>query len=694
MIIEWLLGLHKTEKYTEEIRKFALTLRYYSPRAYNFVRNKFNCNLPHPSTIRKWYQQSDVSCETGICKRSIKLLQEKVIEMRNEGKELFCGLVHDEISIRQHVQWLDSKKNFSGFITYGKIPEDSENLPLATQVLVYLLNGINIPFNLPIAHYFIANLEGVDKVILMHSISKALAETGVHLLSSTFDGFSTNVTSCEIMGCSFDLNDFQPQIENPSDLSQIHIFFDPPHMLKLIRGTLGSYKTIYDRTGRAIEWKYFERLVDIRDKEYFVTHKMTRAHIEYHRNPMKVLLATQTFSNSTAVSLQSLSQRKTPGFEEAAATSELAARLDKLFDILNSDTQRPDNKYKSPITPETCAEILSFLDDMTDYIKGLTKIPFKEPLIKSEKKMGFKGMLVNIENLKMIYKNFVGTERLPEFAVRRICQCPLESLFGRIRSFSMLGCNTNPTVSQFQAAFRKILVNNEVTSSEFANCKDQLDVLHLSSADRPNTTNATFMNEIRPLSDTFHADQSPIQSQDNDVSAMNAPAEIGDVFEHLEDIPTNADIGLAYLAGKIDKKILGSEINCPLCANILNENQLLNIDAFPLSRSRDSKVPCTDTYLICKTAYEILESHKLKIDFKYIVILDDILSKVNHESIFNNSDFSDHPTHKFYFVKHIVETYIRMWAVLVARKATLDNHLKNVQSRQSKAQKVRHFQGC
>ncbi|XP_032671874.1 uncharacterized protein LOC116844465 [Odontomachus brunneus] len=43
------------KQYSPELRSFALTLNYYSPKAYNYVRNKFDCILPHPKTLYKWY---------------------------------------------------------------------------------------------------------------------------------------------------------------------------------------------------------------------------------------------------------------------------------------------------------------------------------------------------------------------------------------------------------------------------------------------------------------------------------------------------------------------------------------------------------------------------------------------------------------------------------------------------------------
>nr|CAI5861024.1 unnamed protein product [Callosobruchus analis] len=49
------------QKYTPALRSFALTLHFYSPKAYSFVRKFFNSSLPHPVTVSKWYRNIDGS---------------------------------------------------------------------------------------------------------------------------------------------------------------------------------------------------------------------------------------------------------------------------------------------------------------------------------------------------------------------------------------------------------------------------------------------------------------------------------------------------------------------------------------------------------------------------------------------------------------------------------------------------------
>lgn len=52
-IIDCLLNGPVEFQYDEDVRAFALTLHFYSPRAYNYVREKFDKHLPHVATIRK-----------------------------------------------------------------------------------------------------------------------------------------------------------------------------------------------------------------------------------------------------------------------------------------------------------------------------------------------------------------------------------------------------------------------------------------------------------------------------------------------------------------------------------------------------------------------------------------------------------------------------------------------------------------
>ena len=45
-------------KCTPQLRAFAITLQFYSKKAYDYVRKTFNLALPHPRVLRTWYSKA------------------------------------------------------------------------------------------------------------------------------------------------------------------------------------------------------------------------------------------------------------------------------------------------------------------------------------------------------------------------------------------------------------------------------------------------------------------------------------------------------------------------------------------------------------------------------------------------------------------------------------------------------------
>lgn len=56
-------------------------------------------SLPHPETIRKWYQKCDGT--PGITKESIDTLKLKICEANSKGKILYFNLSIDEMCIKR-----------------------------------------------------------------------------------------------------------------------------------------------------------------------------------------------------------------------------------------------------------------------------------------------------------------------------------------------------------------------------------------------------------------------------------------------------------------------------------------------------------------------------------------------------------------------------------------------------------------
>ncbi|KAG5890170.1 hypothetical protein JTB14_014337 [Gonioctena quinquepunctata] len=89
-------------KIPEEIRSFAMTLQFYSSKAYAYVRNTFNLALPAPPTIRGWL--SNVECEPGFCQSAFNSLSVIVVENSKQNEKTICALMLDKMAIKKQIE--------------------------------------------------------------------------------------------------------------------------------------------------------------------------------------------------------------------------------------------------------------------------------------------------------------------------------------------------------------------------------------------------------------------------------------------------------------------------------------------------------------------------------------------------------------------------------------------------------------
>ena len=97
------------KRYHKEIKKFALTLHFFSPKAYLFTRKVFD--LPHPSSSRNW--QSSVNCEPGFFK---DVLENLAAQLANNTNMSDCASMIDAMAIRKQVIYNKGKHNFQALL--------------------------------------------------------------------------------------------------------------------------------------------------------------------------------------------------------------------------------------------------------------------------------------------------------------------------------------------------------------------------------------------------------------------------------------------------------------------------------------------------------------------------------------------------------------------------------------------------
>ena len=141
-------GNKPSSQYSLETEQFAVTLHYYSPKAYDFVCKVLA--LPHPSSIHSW--AASVNCESGFLCDIIKLLGGMV---QNKSSASDVVLIVDAMSLHKSTWWDPKERCYVGTVDYGTgLPEAEDEM--ATEVLVFMISSISGHWKHPIA-YFLQN---------------------------------------------------------------------------------------------------------------------------------------------------------------------------------------------------------------------------------------------------------------------------------------------------------------------------------------------------------------------------------------------------------------------------------------------------------------------------------------------------------------------------------------------------------
>ena len=458
-------------RYSDQIKEFAVSLHYYSPRSYRFVRKYLS--LPHPSTIRSW--SAGIECEPGFLKKPLLY----IAELAEDGQK-DCVIIIDEMAIKKETKWDPKSEKFVGNIDYGTIKgEDPDNI--ATNVLVIMISGLKKPWYVPLA-YFLTNKLNADILsqLILESI-KMLHETGCLVHAVIFDGAAKNIGMAEKLGCNIRL--LEGSFPNPSQTTnKIHVIFDICHMIKLARNAFSDMKNFFKPNGEKISWEHILALYRTQQKDILhLGNKLKSKHIKWQNHKMKVSVATQIFSHSVYAAITYLRKLKLKGLEDSKPTCDFILLMNDMFDMLNSKSKF-GKRTKQPINLDNFYEIESKLKDGVNFLKSL-KGTSGLPLKQGPRKTFIIGFYISALSILAICKNLLQRTESPfEYVLTyRFSQDTLEMHFSKIRG--RFGWNNNPTALQFKYALRSLLLKNKIETPTTANC-----VLQASERDTENET--------------------------------------------------------------------------------------------------------------------------------------------------------------------------------------------------------------
>ncbi|KAL4152719.1 hypothetical protein QTP88_000552 [Uroleucon formosanum] len=520
--------------FSNELKKFAITLQYYSSKAYNFVRIQFSNVLPHPRILNK-------------CSRN---------------KTVIGNLVLDEMSIKDKVEF--NGKAFHGLVDMGSGTDlDGDNINHTTSALVFLIVAVNGNWKLPLGYFLVKGLNSSELVNLVKKCLELIHDTGVIVNSMTFDGAHTNLSKCTKLGANLNINNPQFFFPHPVTKELVFLFYDPCHMIKLIRNTLGNKKVLIGENNKEIKWDHIKNLYYKEKHEVLkAAKKFTRKHIYYYNEKMNVKLASQVLSSNL-----------NSEFTNVKSTAEFCMIMNNAFVILNSLS--------------TFDKYLDFTNKFEKYVHSLM-LSGGQKVVDLLRKTGFVGIVWGLKNL-MNYYTFKNNKKydIEYILFCKLSQDHLETFFSSIRSRG--GYNKNPSCKEFKMSYKKLLVHHHVSDSHYGNC--------LPESMLKNTT-ISELDSRRLDNDECNDNLESTQSYDHDHNYIETYLKLSPFIAGMTD----------YISGFIERNV-AKKINCDVCKTFLidkSNNSLL----IKLKYKNNALVkPSEDVSYICKVI-------EIKIKFK------------------------------------------------------------------------------
>ncbi|KAH7932341.1 hypothetical protein HPB51_029338 [Rhipicephalus microplus] len=220
-----------------------------------------------------------------------------------------------------------------------------------------------------------------------------------------------------------------------------------------------------------IQCKHIEVLHQLQEKESLnAANKLSRAHVEYHRQIMKVKLAAQTFSASVSKALEFASELSLPGFEGCLGTVQFIGMVNKAFDLLNSSSPIAKG-FKAPLRPSTFHYKKEAMEQAGRELMALQLVTGK-PLVQDSRHMSVISLVFTLKSVSHLAQVIFEADLCRYICTCRLNQDPIEMYFSCIRQRG--GWNNNPSAAQFRQAYRRTLVHAQAASSRNANVLPQV----------------------------------------------------------------------------------------------------------------------------------------------------------------------------------------------------------------------------
>lgn len=532
--------------FEEEIKKFALSLYYTSPKGYRVARRYFK--LPHPNAVKNWTLSQNFNA--GLLSEVFESLHEALQEKPWISD---CVLLVDCMPLNRMSVFDDERDSYCGNVDYGSCIVETEET-LASEALTVFLVGLKYTWKCPIAYFLVNKISPVVLTQIIRVCLDKIADTGLRVWSITFDEPSKYSSVIRMLGCNLvttveNKHKISTSFKHPSREYHIHIVFDYRHMTKLARNVLCEIKSFRCNKQR-IEWKYLTRLYDVIERG---TEPDTAFHSDtcsWLMHKMNVRLARQIFCSQIADAIDWLRDTaKLPEFQGSQMTTEFIRIMESIYFVLDSrDYEATKRKWQKDNTTESKCWWTPIIHEFIGYLVKLQSSTGKI-FIQHQRRQFIVGLIVTGNSLAAMANNINFKFEAPGyFQSYKLSLDSLRVLYTHMRSYA----KGNPSALQFKKLLKKYFaLSNCLAFENFNTICHSREKVSLKN-------NYSFVSgfELRLV-------HKMVRSIEND--SMSA---------HKTTL-------LHYIAGYISKMLLG-KIDCSFCNALLvtNTSFITSLDDF------------------------------------------------------------------------------------------------------------------
>lgn len=600
------------KRYTNELKQFALSLYFLSPKCYKHLQKTF-C-LPSYRSLCRFIEK--VTFTPGVNDMLFKLLKLKVEKLQPQDK--ICVLCFDEISLKTNLFYNYGTDTVIGLEDNGKGCTDKP----ASSATVLMVRGMRSAWKQPIAYTFSSTSYDANQMKdFLENIIQSLNNIGLEVMCLISDMGSNCLELSKILGVT---------LENPKiNLAGRDIFylFDPPHMIKALRNNLLHFNFKWDN--QVASWS---DIVTFYEKDSKLNNRLAPKLTKSHINPtnferMRVKLATQVISNSVVCGLETyVNLGALP--ESASGTIHLLSTFDKLFDIFNSSNLKSTKLFNKPFRGDD--HQIKFLNDTLQF---LNKINVHNTSKNKNVSVKFiKCWQISINSLLQLWQT-LKSRGFKFLFTRRLNQDCLENYFGFIRQ--QHGNCVNPTPIQFTRAFKKSFVMNFIHTDDM-NCIEDFDSVITELSDLSSASIASQLISSDIPNDSLHIDSTDYQK-------LSLPEQ--NAFQYI----------CGYLVNKCQKIH-----SCLLCEKFSTENGKLDQSHLFIhfKNFRHDK----SMFGSLKTPHESFYHFVYKLEQLFLENINSCLLKnpaMTLYRIFQSVPYNEHPCPSFP-VQYLLKLFIRL----------------------------------